>query len=57
MFIPLSSTYIQKFSNQHTPFVFFGLFCVFFFITLRKDFAAWSGISHVPPVEPRRSIL
>ena len=35
-------TCIQKFSNQHA---------LCFFITFRKDVAAWSWISHVAPVE------
>ena len=42
MFIALSGTCIQKFSNQHA---------LLFFITFRKDFAAWSWISHVALVE------
>ena len=36
-------TCIQKFINRHALFVFF--------ITFRKDVAAWNWISHVAPVE------
>ena len=43
MFIALSGTCIQKFSNRQARFVFF--------ITFRKDVAAWSWIRHVAPVE------
>ena len=42
MFIALSGTCIQKFSNRHTPFVFF-----LFFFSHSVVVAALSGISHV----------
>ena len=44
MFISLSGTCIQNFSNLHTLFVF-----VFFYILHSVAFAAWSGIQSVDP--------
>ena len=46
MFISLSSTSIQNFSNWYALFV---LFCFVFFSWHSVTVAAWSGIQHVDP--------
>ena len=47
MFIALSGTCIQKFSNRHTPFVCLFVVVFVFFFSHSVVVAALRGISHV----------